>query len=123
MLGNSIFHYFTILGNSIKFYFFCILQELRNYHRIFFRYFSGHFQEVLQFFFIVAYVHRSTRKYIRRTNQYRITHFLYETFHIFQTGKLLPSRLVDTQLVEHSRELITVFSTVDRKRRSSQDGH
>ena len=53
------------------------------------------------FFFIVAHVHRSAGKHIRRTHQYRITHFLNEALHVFQTGKFLPSRLVDTELVEH----------------------
>ena len=101
MLGDGIFHHLAVLSNSVKLNFFRILQELGNHYRIFLGNLGSHFQEVLQFFFIVAYVHRSAGKHIRRTHQYRITHFLNEALHVFQTGKFLPSRLVDTELVEH----------------------
>ena len=120
MFRNCVFHHFTILGNSIKFNFFCIFKELRNNYRVFFRNFGSHLQEVFQFFVIVANIHSSSRKNVRRTNQYRIAYFFYESFHLFETGKFHPCRLVDTQLVKHSRELVTVFSTVDRDRRSTQ---
>ena len=76
------------------------MQELGYHHRIFLRYLSSHLQEVFQFFFIVAYIHRSTGDSVRRTHQYRIAHLLYKSFHIFQASEFLPSRLVDAQLVE-----------------------
>ena len=102
--------FWATASNSISF---GVLQELGYHHRYSFRYLSSHLQEVFQFFFIVAYIHRSTGEYVRRTHQYRIAHLLYKAFHIFQAGEFLPSRLVDAQLVEHGRELVTVFGTVD----------
>ena len=120
MLGNGIFHHLAVLCHGIELNFFRILQELGNHYRIFLGNLGSHFQEVLQFFFIVAYIHCSTGKHIRRTHQYRIAYFLNEALHIFQTGKFLPSRLVDAELVEHGREFITVLCAVDRNRRSTQ---
>ena len=117
---DSIFYHLTVLCHSVELNFFCILEELWNNYRIFFRYFGSHFQEVFQFFIIIANIHCRTRKNVRRTNQHRITYFFHKAFHIFETGQLLPSRLVDTQLVKHCRELVTVFGTVDRDRRSTQ---
>ena len=113
VLGDGVFHHFTVLGNSVELDFLGVLQELGYNNRIFLRYFGSHLQEVFQLFFVVAYVHRSTGEYVRRTHQYRIAHLLYKAFHIFQAGEFLPSRLVDAQLVEHSGELVTVFCTVD----------
>ena len=98
MLGNGIFHHLAVLCHGIELNLFRILQELGNHYRIFLGNLGSHFQEVLQFFFIVAYIHCSTGKHIRRTHQYRIAYFLNEALHIFQTGKFLPSRLVDTEL-------------------------
>ena len=123
VLGDGVFHHFTVLGNSVELNLLGVLQELGYHHRIFLRYLSSHLQEVFQFFFIVAYIHRSTGEYVRRTHQYRITHLLYKAFHIFQASEFLPSRLVDAQLVEHGRELVTVFGTVDGDGGSTQHGN
>ena len=123
VLGDGVFHHFTVLGNSVELDFLGVLQELGYHHRIFLRYLSSHLQEVFQFFFIVAYIHRSTGEYVRRTHHYRIAHLLYKAFHIFQASEFLPSRLVDAQLVEHGRELVTVFGTVDGDGGSTQHGN
>ena len=123
VLGDGVFYHFTVLGNSVELNLLGVLQELGYHHRIFLRYLSSHLQEVFQFFFIVAYVHRSTGEHVRRTHQYRIAHLLYKAFHIFQAGEFLPSRLVDAQLVEHGRELVTVFGTVDGDGGSTQHGN
>ncbi len=120
VFGDGIFHYFTVLGYSVEFYFFSILHELGYDYRIFFRNFFSHLQEFLQFIFVIAYVHGSAREHIGRTDQYRVTYFVYKFFHVFQAGQFFPCRLVNTQLVKHGREFMTVFRTVDRKRRSSQ---
>ena len=123
MLGNGIFHHLTVLCHSIKLNLLCILQELRHHHRILLRNLGGHFQEVFQFFFIVAHIHRSAGEHIRRTHQYRITHFFNESLHVFQAGQLLPCRLVNAKLVEHGREFVAVFCAVDRDGRSTQHRH
>ena len=120
VLGNSVFNHFTVLSYRVELNFLCIFEELRNNYRIFFRYFGSHLQEVFQFFVIVANVHSRTREYVRRTNQYRITYFFYKSLHFFKAGQFHPSRLVDAKLVEHCRELVTVFGTVDGNRRSTQ---
>ena len=120
---DSVFYHFTILRNGVEFDFLGVEHELRYHYREFLRYFLRHLQEFLQFVFVVANVHRCTREYVRRTNQYRITYLSHEFFHVFDAGQFLPSRLVDAELVEHSRELVTVFCTVDRDRRCTEDRH
>ena len=120
VLGNSVFNHFTVLSYRVELNFLCIFEELRNNYRIFFRYFGSHLQEVFQLFVIVANVHSRTREYVRRTNQYRITYFFYKSLHFFKAGQFHPSRLVDAKLVEHCRELVTIFGTVDGNRRSTQ---
>ena len=120
VFGDCVFYHFTILRNGIKFNLFRIFKELGNNNRIFFRNFGSHLQEVFQFFIVIANIHCCSWKDVRRTNQYRVAYFFYKSLHFFKTGQFHPSRLVDTQLVEHSRELVTVFSTVDRNRRSTQ---
>src|SRR3712207_8636207 len=45
------------------------------YTTLFRSHFGRHLQEVLQFLFVVAHIHCRTRKHIRGTHQYRITHF------------------------------------------------
>ena len=120
MFRDGIFHHFTILSYCIKFYLFRVFEELRNNYRIFFWNLSSHLQEVLQLFIVIANIHCRTRKYVRRTNQHRITYLFNEAFHFFKTGELHPCRLVNAQLIEHSREFITVLGTIDRNRRSTQ---
>ena len=120
MFRDCVLYYFTVLGNRVKLNLFCIFKELRNNHRIFFRNFGSHLQEILQFLVIIANIHCSSRKHVRRTNQYRIAYFFYESFDILKARQLLPSRLVDTQLIKHSGEFVTILGAVDRDWRSTQ---
>ena len=123
VFADSIFNDFAVVGYCVKLYFFGFLHKLRNNHRIFLAYFACHLQESLQFFFVVANIHCSTREHIRWTNQYRIAHAVNKFLNVVHACQRAPLRLVDAELVEHSRELIAVLCTVDWNRRCTKNGH
>ena len=120
MFRNRVFDHFAVVRHGVEFDLLGVLQELRHDHRILFRHFGRQLQERLQFLGVVAYVHRRARKHIRRTHQHRIAYLADEVVHFIHVRKLFPGRLVDAQLVEHTRELVAVFSAVDRQRRRAE---
>ena len=71
----------------------------------------------------MAYVHRRSREHVRRTHEYGESHLLHETLDIVERSEGAPCRLVDTQAVEHCRELVAVFRTVDVYWRCTEDRH
>ena len=123
MLRNGILDHLTLLGNGIELDLVGLGHELRDHHRIFLRNLAGHLEEALQFGIVVADVHRSTRKHIRRTNKHRITYLLNELMYVIHRSQRTPLGLVDAKLVEHCTELATVLGAVNRDWRCTQDGH
>ena len=71
---------------------------------------------------IIAHVHGRAAQNIRRPNQDRESHPLYELVKILTAGQLHPLRLVDIQRIHNRRELVTVLRPVDVARRSAEDG-
>ena len=104
-------------SNSISLYF----QELRNNYRIFFRNFGSHLQEVFQFFVIIANIHCRTRKE-RKKDEPAPDNLLFPQS--FTSSRLVSSiQNAGWSIPSWSSiagELVTVFSTVDRDRRSTQ---
>ena len=79
-------------------------------------------QEVTQFLFVVADVHRSAGEHIRRPDQHREAHLGDEFVHILQRGKFLPFRLIHAQRVHDTGEFVAVFRPVDILRLRTQNG-
>jgi len=113
MLTNSVCHDFAILRHGIHFYLFGMFDKLTYYHRMFLRYIGCQFQETLQFFLIGTNIHRSSRKHIRRANEYGEPYFFDKLMDIFHRGQLTPTGLIHPDTIEHGREFLTVFSIVD----------
>ena len=120
MFRDSVFNYFAVLGYSVEFYLFGILKEFGYYNRIFFRNFSSQLQEGLNLLAGVTNIHGSTGQYVRRTDKHREANLFDKGINFAFAGQLTPDWLIDTQVVEHSREFMTIFGPVDRKRRCSQ---
>lgn len=58
-------------------------------------------------------VHGSTRKDVGRSDEDGVADLVAERLGLVETGELLPQRLVDSDLVQHSRELVSVLGGVD----------
>ena len=112
MLGDGIFHNLTVLCHCVKFNLVGLGHELRDNHWVFLTYLACHLQEALKLLVVVAYVHGGTGQHVRWTNQYGETNPVYKRLHIVHACQRTPLWLVDAQLVEHSRELVAVFSPV-----------
>ena len=67
----------------------------------------------MQLLVVVADVHGSAGEHVGRTDEHGIAHFADEFLDVVERGQRTPCRLVDAQLVEHSRELVAVLCTVD----------
>ena len=123
MLRDGIFHYLTLVGNGIELDLLGVLHELRYDNREVFRHFGSHAEETLKLLVVVADVHRSTRKDVRRTHEHREAHLGYEVLDVVHAGEGTPCRLVDAELVEHCRELVAVLCTVDVEWRCAEHRH
>ena len=123
MLRDGIFHHLALVGNSVKLYLLGLGHELRNHYWELLRHLGSHREEAVQFLVVIANVHGSTRQHVGRTHQNGIAHLLHKLLHIVKARQCAPCRLVDAQLVEHSRELVAVLCTVDVNRRGSQYGN
>ena len=67
----------------------------------------------MQLLVVIADIHGSTGKYVRRTYQYGIAYLGDKLLDIVERSQCAPCRLVDTQFVKHSRELVAVLCTID----------
>jgi len=66
-------------------------------------------------------VHRSSRENVRGSNEDWVSDSVAEGSGLVETVELLPERLVDSDLVEHSRELVSVLGGIDHLGRGSVD--
>ena len=123
MLRDGVDDDFAIAGHGIHLDLFGMLDKLAHYDRVFLRYVGGQLQELFQLGVVRADVHRSTREHIRGTNQHGVTHLFHEVVDVGQRGQLAPTRLVDTQRVEHRREFVSVFGVVYAVGRRAQYAH
>ncbi len=123
MLGDSISLYFAMVGNGIHFYFLGVLHELCYNYRVLFRHIGSEFEEALKFVGIRAYVHCRAREHIAGTDKHGIAYLFYKLLDIGKVGKFAPAGLVDTEAVEHSRELVAVFGAVDAFCRGTEYMH
>ena len=123
VFGDCVLHDFTVLSNCIELDLVGFRHEFTYDDGIFLAVFACHLKEALQLIIRIADVHGSSREDVRGTNQNGITDFVDELLHILHARQSTPSRLIYTELVEHSRELATILSTIDADRRSAKDGH
>ena len=123
VLANGISQDLAILSHSVHLDLLGMLDELRHHHRVILAHIGSQLQEALQLVFVRADIHGSTAEHIRGAHQHREPYPLYELVDIFHRGQRAPLGLVHTQLVEHLRELSTVFGAVDILSLSTQDGH
>ena len=112
VFGNGVFYDFSVLRNSVEFYFFGILHKFRYHDGVFFRYMSSEGEELFQPFHVVAYVHGGTREDVRRPYQYGESYIFDKCLDVVHRSQFFPCRLVDTELVEHEREFVPVLGTV-----------
>ena len=70
-------------------------------------------KEAVELVVVGAYVHGSTGEDIGWTHEHREADTFDELIDVVHALQRAPFRLVDAELVEHRRELSTVFSTVD----------
>ena len=72
---------------------------------------------------IIANIHGSTRKHIRRTHKHRETDLGNEFVHIIHSRKLTPLRLIHTQSIHNAGELVPVLSLVNVASLGSENRH
>ena len=77
----------------------------------------------MQLLVIIADVHGCTRQHVAGTHEHGIAHLVDKLLDILERGQRTPCRLVNAQLVEHSRELVAVLGTIDVDRTGTQDGN
>ena len=123
VLGNRIGYHLAILCYSIHLNLLGMFDKLTNYHWVILTHIGCQLQESLQLFLIRTYVHRSTRKHVARTNQYRETYTLDEVVDVLHRGQGAPLWLVDAVVGQHLRELGTVLSVIDVLGSCTQDWH
>ena len=102
VLRNSISHNLTIASHSVHFNFFSVLDKLTYYNRVLSTDVGSKFQETLKLVAVRTYVHSSTRKHVRWTNQNRETYAVNKDVDIVHRSKCTPLRLVDTILGKHA---------------------
>ena len=110
----------TILGNSVHLNLLGVLNVLGDNHRVLSRNLSSLVQVVLKILLRVNCVHGSTRKNIRRSDKHRVRHLVTEVLSLSKASKLLPSRLINLNAIQHTRELVSVLSVINHLRRSTQ---
>ena len=113
VLRNRIGNHLAILCHCIHLYLLGMFDKLTYYHWVILTYVGSQLQESLQLFLVRTYVHRSTRKNVTWTNQYRETYTLYEVVDVLHRGQGAPLWLVDTVVGQHLRELGTVLSVIN----------
>ncbi|EJP32999.1 hypothetical protein HMPREF1146_0001 [Prevotella sp. MSX73] len=123
VLGDGIFHHLALVGHGIELYLLGLLHELAHHHGIVFRHLGGHAEETLEFVHVVAHVHGRTREHVGGAHEHGEAHLTDEALDVVERGEGAPGRLVDAQFVEHGRELVAVFGTVDVDGRRAEDGH
>ena len=123
VLRDGIFDDLALVGHGIKLNLLGLRHKLRHHHGELLRHLGSHVEEALQLLLVVAHVHRSTREHVRRTHQNGIAHLVDKLLDVVEACQRTPSRLVDAQFVEHSRELVAVLCTVDIHGRGTQYGH
>ena len=64
VLRDGVLNHLTLVGYGVELYLLGLSHELRHHHGEFLGYLCSHIQEAMQFFLVIAYVHRSTREYI-----------------------------------------------------------
>ena len=69
-------------------------------------------EEAIELLLVGANIHCCPRKDIARTHQHREANLLNEAVNIRQRGEFLPTRLINTQTIEHSRELMPILGMV-----------
>mmetsp|Transcript_4160 Transcript_4160/g.10064 ORF Transcript_4160/g.10064 Transcript_4160/m.10064 type:complete len:401 (+) Transcript_4160:1745-2947(+) len=120
MFGNRVSDNFSLVSNSIDIDLLRALNELGDHHRSIFRHLDSHVQELLQLRLRSHYVHRCSTQDIRRSHENRISNLVAEPLCVLKSLELRPGRLVDVELVEHSRVLLPVLSPVDHLGRRAQ---
>ena len=113
MLRDSISDNLTIACHSIHLDLLGMLNKLRHHDGMILAHISSQLQEAFQLIIVRANIHGSTREHIRRTHQDGEAHTLHKLVDIIHRCQCTPLGLVDTQLVQHLRELSTVLSTID----------
>ena len=101
MLGYRIDFYLTLLGDSVHFDLFGILNEFGNHDRMFLRHLGGKAKEAMQLVGIGTNVHGRAGKHIARAHEYGKTDLIDERCDVVEARELAPSWLIDVKTVEH----------------------
>ena len=84
VLGDGVLDDLTLIGNGVELNLLGLGHELGNHYGELLGYLCGHVQEAMQLFFVVADVHRSTRKHVRRTHENGIAYLIDKLLHIVE---------------------------------------
>ncbi|GKT45601.1 LOW QUALITY PROTEIN: uncharacterized protein ColSpa_05782 [Colletotrichum spaethianum] len=113
MLGDEVANDNTVLGNGVHLNFLGILNILGDDDGVLARDLGSLGKVVLEILFRVDSVHRGTREDVRRSHQDRVGNSIAELLGLLKAGQLLPGRLVNTNGIQHTGELVTVLSVVN----------
>ena len=73
-------------------------------------------EELIELLLIGTYIHCGAGEHIGRPNENRVADSVDEFLHIVHRGQGAPFRLVNTDTIQHSRELIAILGIVNRFR-------
>ena len=113
MLRNGISENLTLIRYSIELDFLTPVHEFTDDHRMLLRYIWRKRKEPSELFLIVANVHGSTWKHIRRTHEDRETYLIDELVYVIHSRKLAPLRLIHAQRIYDAWEFISIFGLVN----------
>ena len=113
----------TVLSHGVHLNLLGVLDELAHNDRMVLADVGCQLEESLQLVLVGAYVHGSTREYVRRTYEYGEAYTLDEAVDVLHACKCAPLRLVDAVVGKHLRELGAVLSVVDILSLGTEDRH
>lgn len=113
VLGDVVHHHLTISGDSVHLNFLGLLDVLGDNDGMVSRNVGCLGKVVVEVILGEDNIHRRTRQNVRGTDKHGVADLVTESFGLRERSQLPPQGLVDTNLVKHSREFVSVFGSVD----------
>jgi hypothetical protein len=121
VLRDEMTNHVTVEGNSVHLNLFGVFNVLGNDDWVIAGDFCCLLQELSESIPRVHRVHGCSGQDIGRSDKHWVGHLVTELSGLLDARKLLPSRLVDVDTIEHTRELVSVLCVIDHFRRRSKN--
>ena len=101
VLADRIHHDLAMIGHGIHLHLLGVFDELADHHRMLLADIRRQLQEALQLLLVRANIHGGTTQHIAGPNQDGEAHLGYEAIDVLHRGKLLPTRLIHADTIQH----------------------